>query len=72
MNAPHNVSAPSTQPVVEAKDLKRVYEIRRGFMRAPDHLQAVGGVSFRSMPARHWPWWVNRAAASPRWRAWSR
>jgi dipeptide transport system ATP-binding protein len=34
-------------PVVEAKDLQRVYEIRRGFMRAPAHLQAVGGVSFR-------------------------
>ena len=34
------------QPVVEAKDLKQVYEIRRGFLRAPDHLQAVGGVSF--------------------------
>lgn len=34
-------------PVVEAKDLQRIYEIRRGFMRAPDHLQAVGGVSFR-------------------------
>lgn len=46
MSAPHNASVPSTQPVVEAKDLKRVYEIRRGFMRAPDHLQAVGGVSF--------------------------
>ena len=36
----------AVQPVVEAKNLKRVYEIRRGFMRAPDHLQAVGGVSF--------------------------
>lgn len=36
----------SAQPVVEAADLKRVYEIRRGFMRAPAHLQAVGGVSF--------------------------
>ena len=50
MNAPHNTpvsaAASSTRPVVEAKDLKRVYEIRRGFMRAPDHLQAVGGVSF--------------------------
>ena len=47
MNAPHNASAASSaRPVVEAKDLKRVYEIRRGFMRAPDHLQAVGGVSF--------------------------
>ena len=36
----------ASQPVVEAKDLKQVYEIRRGFLRAPDHLQAVGGVSF--------------------------
>ena len=36
----------ATEPVVEAKNLKQVYEIRRGFMRAPDHLQAVGGVSF--------------------------
>ena len=34
------------QPVVEANNLKRVYEIRRGFMRGSDHLQAVGGVSF--------------------------
>lgn len=33
-------------PVVEATDIKRVYEIRRGFLHAPDHLQAVGGVSF--------------------------
>lgn len=32
--------------VVEARNLKRVYEIRRGFMTAPDRLQAVGGVSF--------------------------
>ena len=40
------MSMPAATPVVEAKDLKRVYEIRRGFMRAPDHLQAVGGVSF--------------------------
>ena len=33
-------------PVVEANNLQRVYEIRRGFMVKPDHLQAVGGVSF--------------------------
>jgi len=33
-------------PVVEAKDLKRIYEIRRGAMREPARLQAVGGVSF--------------------------
>jgi len=35
-----------TGPVVEAKNLRQVYEIRRGFMRKSDHLQAVGGVSF--------------------------
>jgi dipeptide transport system ATP-binding protein len=39
-------------PVVEAKDLKRVYEISRGFLRAPDHLQAVGGVSFAVRPGK--------------------
>jgi dipeptide transport system ATP-binding protein len=38
--------------VVEAKDLQRVYEIRRGFLRAPDHLQAVGGVSFSIQPGK--------------------
>ena len=36
----------SAQVVVQADDLKRVYEIRRGFMQSPDHLQAVGGISF--------------------------
>ena len=45
-NTPVAASAATSQPVVEARDLQRVYEIRRGFMRAPDHLQAVGGVSF--------------------------
>ncbi len=41
-------SAPpqSAHPVIDARDLQRVYEIRRGMFRAPDHLQAVGGVSF--------------------------
>ena len=34
------------KPVVEAKDLKQVYRIGHGLFRAPDHLQAVGGVSF--------------------------
>jgi dipeptide transport system ATP-binding protein len=33
-------------PVVDAVDLKRVYEIRRGWLREPAHLQAVGGISF--------------------------
>jgi dipeptide transport system ATP-binding protein len=32
--------------VVEAKDLRQVYKIRRGMFRPPAHLQAVGGVSF--------------------------
>ena len=43
---------PDLPPVVEAKNLKRVYEISRGFMRAPDHLQAVGGVSFAVRPGK--------------------
>jgi dipeptide transport system ATP-binding protein len=33
-------------PVVEAHDLRRVYPISKGFLRKPDLLQAVGGVSF--------------------------
>jgi len=32
--------------VISARDLRRVYEIRRGIFRAPAHLQAVGGISF--------------------------
>jgi dipeptide transport system ATP-binding protein len=32
--------------VVEAKNLRQVYKIRRGMFKAPAHLQAVGGVSF--------------------------
>jgi len=36
--------------VVEAKDLRQVYTIRRGLFKAPGHLQAVGGVSF-AIPA---------------------
>ena len=39
-------------PVVEAVDLKRIYEIRRGPMREPAHLHAVGGVSFSVEPGR--------------------
>jgi dipeptide transport system ATP-binding protein len=33
--------------VVEAKNLRQVYKIRRGLLRAPAQLQAVGGVSFK-------------------------
>jgi dipeptide transport system ATP-binding protein len=36
--------------VVEARDLRQVYTIRRGLLKAPGHLQAVGGVSF-AIPA---------------------
>src|SRR5512143_4267228 len=32
--------------VVEAKNLRQVYKIRRGIFREPAQLQAVGGVSF--------------------------
>ena len=33
-------------PVAEARDLRQVYSVPRGFMREPAHLHAVGGVSF--------------------------
>ena len=33
-------------PVVEAKNLKRTYEVRRGLFKEPGRLQAVGGISF--------------------------
>ena len=39
-------SMPVPIPVVEANDLRRVYPISKGFLRKPDLLQAVGGVSF--------------------------
>jgi len=34
-------------PVVEALDLQQVYTVRRGMLREPARLQAVGGVSFK-------------------------
>ncbi|MCB8819628.1 peptide ABC transporter ATP-binding protein [Microvirga rosea] len=39
-------------PVVEAHDLKRVYEVKRGLFKEPGHLQAVGGVSFSIEPGK--------------------
>ncbi len=39
-------------PVVEARDLRQVYRIGRGLLRAPAQLQAVGGVSFTLQPGR--------------------
>ncbi len=43
---------PNNTPVVEAKGLRQVYTIRRGFMHAPDMLQAVTGVSFSVQAGR--------------------
>jgi dipeptide transport system ATP-binding protein len=42
----------TTAPVVEARDLRRVYEIKRGWLRERARLQAVGGVSFRIAPGQ--------------------
>ena len=39
-------------PVVVAQDLRQVYKISRGFLREPDRLQAVSGVSFTIMPGK--------------------
>ncbi len=44
--------ADADAPVVCARDLTRTYEIRRGMMRKPAQLQAVGGISF-SIAAGH-------------------
>ena len=49
---PRTGTAPASAPVVEAHDLKRVYEIRRGLFRAPGRLQAVGGISFAVAPGK--------------------
>jgi len=37
----------SGEVVVEAKNLQRTYDIRRGLFRAPSQLRAVGDISFR-------------------------
>ena len=41
------MSEASTGVVVEATNLQRTYDIRRGLFRAPSHLRAVGDISFR-------------------------
>jgi dipeptide transport system ATP-binding protein len=38
--------------LVVARDLTRIYRLRRGLMSAPDELRAVGGVSFEIMAGR--------------------
>jgi dipeptide transport system ATP-binding protein len=47
-----NPASTLTTPVVEAKNLRQVYKIGRGFMKEPDYLQAVGGVSFSVGPGK--------------------
>jgi len=45
--SPQRILAPADgKTVVQAENLKRVYAISKGFLRKPDQLQAVGGVSF--------------------------
>jgi dipeptide transport system ATP-binding protein len=39
-------------PIVEAKGLRRVYEIKRGLFKEPGRLQAVGGISFAIEPGK--------------------
>jgi dipeptide transport system ATP-binding protein len=46
MTARQNTDLASAVPVLAVKDLRQVYKIRRGMFHAPDHLQAVGGVTF--------------------------
>ncbi|HET9821032.1 MAG TPA: dipeptide ABC transporter ATP-binding protein [Burkholderiaceae bacterium] len=46
------MSTSAAPPVVEARDLRRVYEIKRGWLRERARLQAVGGVSFSVAPGR--------------------
>ena len=41
-----------SSPVIEARNLKRVYEVRRGLFKEPGRLQAVGGVSFTLQPGK--------------------
>ncbi len=41
-----------TGPVIEAHNLRRVYEVRRGLFKEPGRLQAVGGVSFTLQPGK--------------------
>jgi dipeptide transport system ATP-binding protein len=39
-------------PIVEAKGLRRVYEVKRGLFKEPGRLQAVGGISFAIEPGK--------------------
>ncbi len=39
-------AAQAAQPVVSARDVRRIYDVRRGAFREPARLTAVGGVTF--------------------------
>ena len=39
-------------PVVEAKDLRQIYKVKRGLFKEPAALQAVGGISFSIAPGK--------------------
>ena len=44
--------AHDSMPVVQAQGLRQVYTIRRGWLQAPDQLQAVSGISFQVQAGR--------------------
>jgi len=50
--AMNDAPRPTSMPVVEARDLTRIYSIRRGPLRPAAKLQAVGGVTFAIEPGR--------------------
>jgi dipeptide transport system ATP-binding protein len=52
MSAANTMTQDKNAPIVVAKNLRQVYKISRGFMSKPDHLQAVGGVSFTVHPGK--------------------
>lgn len=56
--------------VLEARDIKRDYHVGGGLFGKPKVVHAVKGVSFVEK-ARRWRSSVNRAVASPLWRAFS-
>ena len=64
-------SDPSAPVVLETKDLKVWFPIKRGFFRKTvGHIKAVDGVDADGAArARRWAWWASRVPARPRW-AW--
>ena len=52
MTGPGIPAPAAPHPVVEARDLVRIYEVRRGLFRPPARLHAVNGLSFAAPPGR--------------------